>query len=106
MVARRKPQRHLSSHHAVTGAGIQFTGDDVPGPSINPIDDASGGADLPAEHEQDSDRDQRAGDHNGDGDTQRYCPWCGGPLQLTEKGRVAANRVYERIQDRVAIPYW
>jgi hypothetical protein len=71
MVARRKPQGHPSSHHAVAGAAIQFTGDDVSGPSIKPIDNASSGTDLPAEDDNDRERDQGASDHDSDGDSHQ-----------------------------------
>jgi hypothetical protein len=72
MVARRRRQRQTSSSGAdvITGGAAQLASDDASAPLVEPIDDTTrSGADLPAERDQNRDRDQRTSDHDGNGNT-------------------------------------
>ena len=63
-------------------AGTPATDEDMPVPSVEPIEGAPGdGGDLPAEYQHDRPPDQQSGKHDGDGDAQEFCPWCGGALR-------------------------
>ena len=99
MVARREGKRDMSLLEGDFVARTRAADDDVARPSIEPIDGIGISAYLPATGDQDSARDQKPGDHDGNGYTQGYCPWCSGPLHLSEKGREAANLLRERTRD-------
>lgn len=80
-------RRRSSQERAIGEVDVtQLAGVDVPGPSINPVDDARRGRNLPAEGDQDRAADQAAGENDGDQeDAHRYCPWCGGSLNAEAK---------------------
>lgn len=84
MVARRSNEGDgsLSDIHTVARHAAQFAGNDVPAPAVDSVDDASCRTDLPAEHDPDSGRDHKPGDHDGERDAHatHYCSLCGKPL--------------------------
>lgn len=74
--------RLRSSDDAVAGSGAKLTSDDIAGPSVEPIHNPRGGADLPSKCDQDCDSDQNSGDNDSDaaGHDLWWCWSCFRPL--------------------------
>lgn len=100
MVAQPEHASFVKADPVATEGVTHAAGDNGSAPPIKSEHETGASADLPAGVNEDRASDQQAGDHNGGGNTQRYCPWCGGPLSA--EAREAASRTRQRMAKSVS----